>query len=178
MIKTKKLTACILIILCFLNSRNQALAKEFGKAFKDYEIIAVFVYNITGFVSWPKNLNNIVMCTSGAEPVKNLLDKIVRAKKGRHTTYKLTDVDDPLIKKCNILYIGESDPQQVKKLTEIANSAHVLSFSDATDFVQNGGAIGIVFKDGNATLQGNVTTLRKVEAVIDSELLELMEIVE
>lgn len=140
---------------------------------------AAYVYNFTKFVDWisedgaKKPLPPITICVIGNDPVGSALDEIASLESNGSPIKVLHVKARESIPPCHILYVSRSEePRLSEVLSQVAN-ASVLTVSDITGFVEQGGMIGFVPEQGRVRIEINITRARLAGLSISSKLLEI-----
>jgi hypothetical protein len=151
---------------------------------KEYQIKAVFLFNFTQFVEWPKDAfpepnAPFVIGIVGQDPFGSYLDETIRGENLKNHPLEvrrfqsLHEVDH-----CHILFISYDDRVEIERSFKRVMGKPVLTVGDAADFAVLGGMIHIV-TDGNKTrFQINLEAARQANVVISSKFLKLADIVE
>lgn len=78
------------------------------------------------------------------------------------------------IEDCHIVYLpADLPPAVLAKWLEAAVKTHTLTVSDAPDFIENGGMIGLVDVGGRYRFDVNLGNVRRADLKISSYLLKL-----
>ncbi len=174
-----KFFTCLLLFLSVPIPNLQAGSDPF----RDYEVKAVFLYNLTHFISWPVNKFNgpdtpITICILGKNPVTVLLDKIVQGEtvNGRQIAIKqITNICNCC--PCHILFISSSLKE---KLPQIFNTIHaygLLTVGEVGGFAHQGGVINLNQKQKRVYVEINVQAAKKAGLKISPKLLKVAKIV-
>lgn len=138
-----------------------------------------FLLNFARYVEWPE------MAIKPESPLRFCLapgDSAMAGKFGELTippvqghpvrtkqTARPTDIDD-----CQIIYLpADLPPIAWAKWQEVAIKSHILTVSDAPNFIDNGGMIGLVDVGGRYRFDVNLGNVRRTELKISSYLLKL-----
>ena len=166
------------MLLCPVNSL-------FGQPdrFPEYQIKAVFLYNLTNFITWPeksfsgsKSEFNITIL--GNDPFGELLENAVKGElvQDSHPIVikRIFLVED--LEPCHILFISETE---VKKWPQIFNAVDcdsILTVSDAEGFTRAGGMVGLVRRGDRIVVEMNSDFAVSNRFKISAKLLKLAEI--
>ncbi len=77
---------------------------------------------------------------------------------------------------CQILFINLPDPQKREQAITAVKDKSVLTVSDASDFLDYGGMIRFLTRQGKLKLQVNLEAVKTANLEISSKLLRLVEI--
>jgi hypothetical protein len=144
----------------------------------EYKIKAGYLYNFTKFVTWPAdNAETFNLCILGSDPFVELIDPIEqRSVLGRPIKVfrfdSLRNLDhDP---HCHILFISSSI--KVTPAT-VRNFDTTLIVGESGEFIDQGGMIGFVNKQGKIKLQINLNTINQSGLKVSAKLLEVADVV-
>jgi len=148
---------------------------------KEYQIKAVFLYNFTQFVEWPANSFNeaespLIIGVFGKNPFGTYLSETVHGEKisGHPLVVKYySKVEDA--EGCHILFVNQPKTTDLKKVLSQLKSRSVLTVSDASTFIQDGGMIQFLTKSNKIRLLINSEMAKASGLTISSKLLRLSE---
>lgn len=149
---------------------------------REYQIKAVFLFNFTQFVEWPTTSFSsdqapLVIGVLGENPFGSFLEETVSGEKvNGHPLivqyYK--NIED--IKPCHILFINTSEANKLRQVIGSLKGKNILTVSDASNFLPEGGMIRFFTKSNKIQLQINLEATKTANLVISSKLLRLAEI--
>lgn len=165
-----------LVLMAFLITSLQSPSRE-------YRIKATFLFNFTQFVEWPANTfendnDPLVIGVMGGNPFGSFLDQLVQGEKinGRPLIVQhYTNARD--IKSCHILFVNDINAEGLKEIMISMKGRHVLTASDASNFISQGGIIRFINEDNKVRFQINLDAAKKNDILISPKLLRLAEIV-
>ncbi len=151
---------------------------------REYDLKAVFLYNLVSFVQWPASAfaspdAPLVIGVAGPDPFGTVLDEVVANEYvGKHPIlvrrfHRGEDVAD-----CHLVFIAESDPRRVTNLLREMRGKPVLTVGDRPGFLEAGGMIGFATRGDQLQLFVNRDAVQRAELVLSSKLLELAQGVE
>lgn len=134
-------------------------------AAEEYEIKAAFLYNLGSFLYFPANslpdtdINQpFYICILGSDPFKENIDVVVQDQTVNNHPVKVERLQQAQqATHCHVLYISESEELQVKSILQLLDKLPILTVSDITDFIEQGGMLKF-YQDNN-----------KVKLALDSE---------
>lgn len=149
---------------------------------REYQLKAVFLYNFTQFVEWPNNSfasdqSPVIIGILGTDPFGSYLEETVSGEKiNGHPLLiqRYSDVGD--VGACQVLFINITDANKRQEAITSLKGRNILTVSDATDFMQQGGMIRFFTKQDKIKLQVNLEAAKTADLVISSKLLRLSEI--
>lgn len=136
---------------------------------------AAFIYNLTGYVSWPVHVKSNdaspVICVMGeTNGVYSYLQQIAK----KRAIEVLNKARDAKIEQCHILYISGYNNTDVNYVIGKTHDQPIVTISDAKGFVNRGGLVGLNLVDGQITFETSQSALDRSRLEFDSELLVLM----
>ena len=152
---------CLLLLCCMV---PQAHAEPENKP-TQFEVEAAYLFNFGKFVGWPSGAqpdSPFLICVIGQDPFGPVLDRTVASE-----TLKNRPVQDKRISRpqdatgCSILYISSSESARLSKILSAIQEAPVLTVSDIPDFVQQGGMIQFVLREGRVRFEVNLAPTQR-----------------
>lgn len=152
-------------------------------ASREYQIKAAFLYNFTQFVEWPAESFEhakapLVIGILGEDPFGAFLTETVKGEKINGHSLAVVHFNNAHdIRRCHILFISMQQAEQVKETLTMIKDRHVLTVSDAPNFIVQGGLVRFVKENNKIRLQINQEAAKENDISISSKLLRLAEIV-
>lgn len=158
------------------------------KSSQEYQIKAAFLYNIINFVDWPEEKdadsnNQITIGIIGKDPFENAFEplKNKQAKSKKVLIKRYVGFKEPensgnqieAIRKCHLLFVCNSEKQQLEKIINIVKDHSVLVVGDMNDFLESGGIVNFVIEDQKVRFEINNKTAKHAKLTIRSKLLRL-----
>ncbi len=165
-------------VLCCLGGPGAAWA-QLGEG----DLKAAFVFNFAKFVEWPTLPAEAQgapgglfhLCVVGGEDA--LLAALPRLEgkpvQGREIRVRAVPPRAEAVKTCHILVIGESEAARAGELARLATAHGVLSVSAAPQFVDGGGAIGLLTADNRVQFEINLETAQKANLKLAAQFVKL-----
>ena len=146
-----------------------------GGTTTEYRVKTAFLYNFSRFVTWPKGAlpdrTEFSLCVIGSDPFGTQLDKL--AGKTVHNkplvVRRLSSL--ALLDSCHLLYIGEN--AALAEVLLLLGEQPVLTVSEATDFIEQGGIIQFILVENKVRFRVNVDAANNAGLGISSKLLSL-----
>jgi hypothetical protein len=158
-------------------------ASAAGSAALEYQIKAVFLFNLAQFVEWPAETfaeteAPLVIGILGDDPFGAYIDEAVRGEKvdGRSVTIRRYSRASE-IGRCHILFISRSESAGVGEILAALKGRSILTVSDMDEFSQFGGMIRFVTVNNKVRLRINNGAAKSAGLRICSKLLRPAEIV-
>ena len=143
----------------------------------EYDVKAAFLYNFTKFVEWPSSAlterSDFQLCVLGEDPFGKSL-KMVEDEKvaGRRITLLRTPkLAEP--EGCHILFISRSERNRIPEILLDLGTAPVLTVSDTSGFLDQGGIINFVLEGSKVRFEINQAAAERAGIKISSKLLRL-----
>lgn len=155
---------------------------------KEYQIKAAFLYNFVNFVDWPKGKvadsnEPITIGIIGKDPFgkafEPLKDKQAKSKKVLIKRFislkesKLSSDQIEAIRKCHLLFVCNSEKEQLKEIINLVQGHSVLIIGDMDGFLESGGIVNFVIDDQKVRFEINNNTAKQAKLNIRSKLLRL-----
>lgn len=171
-------------ILCTVFILSFFAVNATAGTFHEYQVKAVFIYNLTHFITWPGTAfkdekTPFHIGILGENPFGDTLQKVLRKEKiGGRPIKLLRYMDHEEIKRrpCHMLYIKKISDLYQSKLLETVRTRHILTISDTPGFLQLGGIISLVTKNRRIEIGINQTEARRMGFEISAQLLNLAKI--
>ncbi|MDD5322257.1 MAG: YfiR family protein [Methylococcales bacterium] len=133
-----------------------------------------FLYNFFKFIDWPQSVDTsggYRLCTTGGNSLGTSLlalqDKTINNK---HLSIK-GGVSGKELKNCHMVFIG-ADEDISKPIGDLQGLA-VVTVSDKTDFINQGGMLGLVKYNNRLAFEVNLDVANSVDIRFSAKILEL-----
>lgn len=155
-----------------------------GRATREYDLKAAFLYNFAHFVEWPPETFErpdapFVIGIVGADPFGSTLDQMVAGE---------TVHGHPIVVRrwrtleemgpAHALFISRGQAGRLGNLASAVDDRSVLTVGDGEEFATRGGIIGFVVAGNHLRLVINVARARAANLTISSQLLRQSQLVE
>jgi hypothetical protein len=167
----------ILMTVAFMAMSSFGEERKLG----EYEVKAVFVYNLAKFIEWPdKSLDNsstITLYILGDDPFESDLDSIRdKLVKGRRVVVKQIDSPDDL-KNANILFISSSEKERLRDILKSISGLPILTVGDTKSFAQRGVMVNFYLENSRIRFEINLEAANLAGLKISSNLLRMGTII-
>lgn len=146
----------------------------------DSEVKASFIYNYLQFVEWPSNVRNrkelANICVMGNDPVIPYLQRMETNPPQTIPVKILIKAKSDPLEKCHILYVGSLYGDNADSVISRTKGLPILTVSDIKGFAKRGGITDFFMNNKKVELEANLLAIKNSGLVIDSELLEMMNI--
>ena len=141
------------------------------------QVEAVFVFNFSHFVEWPPEAfdepsDPFVIGILGADPFGAHLDEVVRGEQiNGHPLQVQRFHSVAEIKRCQILFIDQSESARIGQILAALNGRSMLTVSQADGAAERGVMIQFATENSRIRLRINVESARAAGLTISSKLL-------
>jgi hypothetical protein len=147
----------------------------------EYEVKAVFLYNLTKFVEWPdKSLDNASTMTLfiiGEDPFGSYLDLIKgKSVKGKTFDIKHVDTSDAL-KGAGIVFIANTDKDNLRHILKNLSGRPFLTVGDTQSFAKGGVMINFYIEESKIRFEINADAAKSAGMKISSNLLKMGKVI-
>lgn len=172
----------ILILVICIGTMLPAFALIAGTPATADKIKAAYTFQFTKFVTWPDTSVSVeipfYICILGNESIRQELEPLNQRRIGERpiSVRYLKRITDS--KRCNILYISETESSNLTSIFKFLRNKPILTVSSIPGFALQGGIIGLVSHKKKIRLEINLTSARKVNIKLSAKLLEIANVVE
>jgi hypothetical protein len=174
--------AISLIAFCGLLLRAAHVAGA-EPAMTEYQVKALFLLNFTKYVDWPPAAfagtnSPIVIGVYGEDKFGDALTNAVEGKtiSGRQIIIQPIEKDGDT-GKCQMLFISDSEKNHLGEILDKIKVLPVLTVGESDQFLERGGMINFVKKEGKVRLEINLAAARQAKLEISSKLLGVADVV-
>ena len=150
---------------------------------KESQVKALFLFNFAKYVDWPPAIfagtnAPIIIGLIGEDRFGDALKKIIEGKQisGRQIVIQPIEKDGDA-GKCQILFISDSEKNRLSEILDKIKALPVLTVGETDQFVELGGVINFVKKEGKVRLEINSEAARQARLEISSQLLRVADVV-
>ena len=175
----RKVSAIFILILITAAVVTSALGEERKPG--EYEVKAVFIYNLAKFIEWPdKSFDNsptLTLYILGEDPFGSEIDAI-RDKliKGRRVVVKQIDSPDDL-DNAGILFISSSEKERLRDILKSISGLPILTVGDTKSFAQRGVMVNFYLENSRIRFEINLEAANLAGLNISSNLLRMGTII-
>ena len=143
----------------------------------EYEVKAVFIYNLAKFIEWPDksfdNSSTLTLYILGDDPFGSELDAI-RDKliQGRRVVVKQIDSPDDL-DNAGILFIPSSEKERLRNILKSISDLPILTVGDTKSFAQRGVMINFYLENSKIRFEINLEAANLAGLKISSNVLRM-----
>lgn len=184
---TKRLLCLLFVITTTIALSPPLRAKDYDKS-KANKVKAAYLYNFSKFVRWPDFVfenehTPFVIGVLGNQQFTEIIRTTVKGKKvaAHPVVVQLLhwrNQDDRFtIQHCQILFVCQSQKNQLDEIKDIIKGHPVLLVGESNDFAIQGGMIGFVIEKGKIVFEINQEALEQAALKASSKLLKLARVV-
>ena len=156
-----------------------------AKIFDEYQVKAVFLYNLTYFIHWPADAPPIgdrpfTITVFGRDKLHAYLDNVVRGERinGRKVVVRrsqsLAEIEQH---PGDLLFISESQMTLWPQIRAIARRHGILTVGDVEGFAHRGGMVNLLTSGRKISIEININEAKRNGFDISAKLLKLARIV-
>jgi hypothetical protein len=131
---------------------------------------AVTLLNFANYVEPIKQ--NPVICVIGDDSFFNSLTKVNEIRKGRGKKISLKNIQPSEALGCSLVYISSKKQNNFANLIKTIGSKKIVTASDASGFIGNGGIFELFEDEGRVKFALNLKKTNLNKIIIDSRLIE------
>jgi hypothetical protein len=151
-------------------------AMAFADTPTEDSVKAGFILDFAKFTDWPAIVpgnDPLLICSLGARALSGNLEVLQgRTAKGREVRVRASTRPSEL-HECQVLFIDAEEESRVEWVLQRVAKLPVLTISDAPNFVQAGGIIGMFQENNKMRFDINLAAARQNNLVVSSNLLRL-----
>lgn len=176
------LVRALAVAAALLGGSGAGLAGQTSPA-SEYHVKAVFLFNFAQFVEWPADAfadpqAPVVIGILGDDPFGAFLDETVRGEHLGTRPFEIRRFEHVAdIKTCQLLFISQSEADQVEENVASLKTRPILTVSDADNFAERGGMIHFVTEKNRIRLRVNLRAVQHANLTLSSKLLRVAEVV-
>ena len=171
----------LLALMALLFGVNSGFCGD--STFTEYQVKALFLMNFIKYVEWPPAAfagtnAPIIIGLYGEDKFGDALTNAVEGKtiSGRQI------IIQPIEKgsdtgKCQVLFISDSEKNHLGEILDKIKLLPVLTVGETDQFMERGGMINFVKKEGKVRLEINLAAARQAKLEISSKLLGVADVV-
>lgn len=147
---------------------------------QEQEIQAGLMYNFLKYTQWPESVmaqGKIIVCLFEGDPFAKPLQSLFgRSVNERSIMLNMVrSMDETTV--CQLLFIPVNAKNRWPELKKFLARKHILTVSNITGFVQNGGMIEFARKNNHISVNLNIDEVAAAELKVQEQLLKLVTIV-
>src|SRR5712671_3441341 len=149
----------------------------------EHQVKSLFLLNFAKYVDWPSDVFTapdapIVIGVLGEGKFGGELAKTVEGKSVQGRPILIRQIQTPEDSgKCHILFIGSSEKASLVEILNRIKTKPVLTVGETDQFMEQGGVINFVKKEGRVRLEINLEAARQAKLEISSKLLSVADVV-
>lgn len=146
----------------------------------EYRVKTAFIYNFTKFIEWPpipdsnQTGRDFHIGILGANPFQDNMNTIIGKPVGNRTvSVKHFRKWDDNIRYCDILYISESEEQQLPEILKRLRNLPVLTVGDTVSYAERGVMINFRNEDNKVRFEINLLAADQAGIKLSSRIIKL-----
>jgi hypothetical protein len=167
------------VLICLVPALAAPMA-GFAQAANDVElqVKAAFVYQFTRYVEWPVTALTpgapFSVCVVAQSRVRQAIEQVLAGERVEGRSIRLVVPATPeAARSCQLLYIEAKSMAEGETMLGAVHRSPVLTISDASEFVPNGGHIQLVRDGTRVRFDVNQTSARESGLTFRSQLLRV-----
>lgn len=149
-----------------------------AQTLSEYDVEAAYLYTFGKFVRWPTGSANKTptfdICILGQDPFGGTLDKLIANDKIDGKPIRKRMVEGPEdTEGCAILYISDSESQNLRKIVGSLDRRGELLVSGLPNFLSEGGMIQFVLEGDRVRFRINLDPATRSHLILSSQLLKV-----
>jgi hypothetical protein len=179
--RTLRTRSCLLALLLGLIGLLAGFSSN--STFTEAQVKSLFLLNFTKYVDWPATAfagpdAPLVIGIYGQNNFGEDLEKTVADKSanGHRLVIRQLRASDDLTQ-CHILFLSGLEPKKLVEILAKVKAAPVLTVGETEPFLELGGMINFMKKDGKIRLEINPATAQEAQLQISSKLLSVADTV-
>ncbi len=147
--------------------------KPAGSIDTNAKIKAVFIYNFTKYIEWPKSYQEgeFTIGIIGESPLYSELTKMTQTKKVANQSLQVKKFNSTQdISKCHILYLSKDKSGEISSVLKSLKNNSTLIVTEQSGLVDKGAGINFIIKDNRQKFELNKTNVEKYKLKVSSSL--------
>jgi hypothetical protein len=176
----RRLVACVKSVGFAIAFIGAAPSAGVAQTIASSTLKAAFMINFVKFAEWPARAAELPMllCVAGDEGVADALARAVRGQTVNARALRTARITpDRAVRDCQLLFVGEREPQPVAAILQEASRFPVLTVSDVAHSSTHGVMIEFFLEDGRLRFAANIDAIERSSIKLSSRLLSLAQIV-
>lgn len=140
----------------------------------EYKLKAAFLYNFILLTEWPKTVNDSLrLCVIGKNGIDDAINDIDGTEANKRHIRIIHVSNFSNIDACEVLYLGETDPLDIKNILNKLGESPVLTISDNLDLAKSGVMINMFPENQRLVFNVNVESAKRAHLTLSSRLVRL-----
>jgi hypothetical protein len=152
-----------------------------SKVSLEYRVKAAYLYQIAGYVEWPKNTfprpdTPVTIGVIGAEPLVQELSRIVPGRMVGGRPLAVHRLKDPAsLDGVQVLFVGREFNSQIARLAQRAQQRAILLVTESEGALEHGAMINFVLLEGRVRFEVGLAASRQSGLALSSRLLAVAQ---
>lgn len=147
--------------------------KPAGAIDTNAKIKAVFIYNFTKYIEWPKTYQEgeFTIGIIGESPLYSELTKMTQTKKVANQSLQVKKFSSAKeVSKCHILYLSKDKSAEISPLLKKLKNNSTLIVTEQAGLVDKGSGINFIIKNNRQKFELNKGNVEKYKLKVSSSL--------
>jgi len=150
-----------------------------GTPRSEYEVKAALLFKFVRYSDWPSTAfadaaSPCVIGVAGRDPLGKELEKAFEGKSVKGRAFLLKRVSgEQEMRACHLLFIASSERRRMRDWLQKIQGAPVLTVGESPEFLDHGGVINLILKDGSVRFDINLEPARMARLKLDANLLKV-----
>jgi hypothetical protein len=141
-------------------------------------IRVAYVFNLTKYVEWSRDGNELIVCFVGDGPMGEALEKMLAGKSSDSRLIRVVlSPNDQGLDQCDVIYVAYSSSKKVHETLDHFRNKRVLTVGDTESFPKSGGMIGLVRVGQQVQMIVNLDAVLRARLKISSRVLTLATVI-
>ena len=153
-----------------------ALGANVERTPSEYEVKAVFIYNLAKFVEWPPtNSGKVRLCLLGADPFGDALVPLDNRSVGdkRFISQRIGLKSDAELKGCDILFVARSEQERLNSLLQTVKGLPILTVGDTDGYARQGVMVNFYLDKDKVRFEINPRATQQAGLKLSAKLLRV-----
>jgi len=177
-----RLKRWLLFVCCLGVTLTAPLAVRALEMAEEYEIKAVYLFNLGNFIKWPAATltEHFSLCVLGQNPFGENLDYVIETEKTVQTRPVVLQYlsSHASVNDCHVLFISTSEQAHVQRLLAQLKKSPILTVSDSEQFAARGGMVQFYRQDNKLRLMIDQQAIEAVGLKASAHLLNIALLVQ
>ena len=167
-----------LLVCAWLWFCPRAVAAE-DAPLSEYQVKSALLLNFVRYSDWPATAfanpgSPYIVGVAGRDPFGKDLEEAFERKTVKGRSFVLRRVSgEQEMRACHLLFVSSSERRRTRDLLQKLSGAPVLTVGDFPDFLDHGGIINFLIKDGSVRFEINLEPTRGARLKLDANLLKV-----
>ena len=157
-----------------------------AEIFDQYQVKAVFLYNLTNFIKWPAAKHHdanqpFIIAVMGRDNLGSYLNEAVSKESvnsRRVVLKRYKGLDELRRQPCDLLFVGEDQHAIWPQIRAVTRQHTILTVSDVEGFAHRGGIVNLLTSGRKIRIEINIEEAKRNGFEVSAKLLRLSHIID